>query len=265
MFTKIIAIFLVLPLVAQAETLSFGVVPHQAARTLAKNWAPLLKEVSKRSGVTLRFSTAKDIPSFEGRLKKGEYDFAYMNPYHYVVFSAEPGYLAMAKQRNKRIQGIIVVNKDSEIKNLEQLAQKPLAFPAPAAFAASVLPRGSMEKMGIPFRPVYVSSHDSVYRNVASGHFEAGGGVRRTLKAVAPEVREKLRVLWSTNTFTPHAIAHHPKLKAEAVGVVLQAFLSLENDELGKKLLKGITFKGIESAKDEDWNDVRDLGLSQIE
>jgi len=247
-----------------AETLTFGVVPQQAARTLAKNWTPLLNEVSKRSGVDIRFSTAKDIPTFEKRVKDGLYDFAYMNPYHYVVYSKEPGYIAMLKQRDKRIRGIVVVRKDSPLVGLEELKSKRLAFPAPAAFAASILPRGAMAKMKLDIEPVYVSSHDSVYRNVAKGIFEAGGGVKRTFRAVAPEVRSELRVLWTTDPYTPHAIAHHPKVDQEKVSKILKAFLTLEQDETGKKALAGITFKGIEAAKDENWDDVRTLAIDLL-
>ena len=64
------------------KSLSFGVVPQQSATRLAEEWGPLLAEISRRSGVALVFKTAPSIPVFEERLAKGEYDLAYMNPYH---------------------------------------------------------------------------------------------------------------------------------------------------------------------------------------
>ncbi|MEI8650522.1 PhnD/SsuA/transferrin family substrate-binding protein [Paraglaciecola sp. Hal342] len=106
---------------------------------LAKLWTPLLTEISKKSGVKLIFTTAPNIPMFEQRLAKGEYDFAYMNPYHFVVYNKSAGYQALAKQKNKRIQGIIVVKKNSGITELGQLKDLTLAFPAPAAFAAYLI------------------------------------------------------------------------------------------------------------------------------
>lgn len=74
-----------------------GVVPRQAAVTLARLWGPLLRTVETRAGVTLVFETASDIPAFERGLAEGRYGFAYMNPYRYPAFSRVPGYRAFAK------------------------------------------------------------------------------------------------------------------------------------------------------------------------
>ena len=41
-----------------AETLTFGVVPQQAASTLARLWTPILQAVSKAAGENLVFATA---------------------------------------------------------------------------------------------------------------------------------------------------------------------------------------------------------------
>ena len=128
----------------------------------------------------------------------GEYDIAYMNPYHYTEFSVDPGYRAFAKETNKRIQGIIVVKKDSPIQSISELSGKTLAFPAPAAFAASVLPRAYFKTNQIEISPRYVSSHDSVYLTVSKNLYPAGGGIQRTFKNMPESIREQLRILWKT-------------------------------------------------------------------
>ena len=166
----IIALIVVLPLPAMAveaddsksqPVLSFGVVPQQAASKITRLWSPIIHWLSKRSGHEIKLVTAKNIPEFEKQLAKGTYDFAYMNPYHFTVYNESPGYQAVARQRGKRIHGILVARKDSSIKGFEDLQGQKLSFPSPAAFAASILPRASLKKSGIDFTPVYVSSHDS--------------------------------------------------------------------------------------------------------
>jgi len=156
-----------------AETVTFSVVPQQSASKLARLWTPIVTYLSEKTGHDVRFTTAKDIPTFEARLAEGQYDFAYMNPYHYTVFSSAPGYSAFARQKDKRIKGIVVVRKDSTLRDMEELEGERLAFPSPAAFAASVLPRSHLRTEGIGFTPQYVSSHDSVYLGVARGLFPA--------------------------------------------------------------------------------------------
>jgi phosphonate transport system substrate-binding protein len=244
----------------------FGVVPQQAATKLARLWIPVLEGIQAKTGQHWVFETAASIPEFERRLAEGRYDAAYMNPYHYTVFSRAPGYRAVAKQKGKRIQGIVVVGKNSPITALEDLDGHVVAFPAPAAFAASVLPRAHFSKLRVDITPRYVSSHDSVYQAVAKGLFVAGGGIRRTFDGAPAAVRESLRVLWRTDTFTPHAFAVHPRLPATVASGLAAALASLDDSVEGEEALKALAFdQGLEPARDADWNDVRRLGLELLE
>lgn len=106
----------------------------------------LLGKASADSGVSLMFTTAKDIPAFEDRLIKGGYDIAYMNPYHFTVYHETPGYLPLVTHKNQKLKGIFVVKKDSDITNLNALSGAELAFPAPAAFAATILPQAHLRQ-----------------------------------------------------------------------------------------------------------------------
>ena len=248
----------------ESDVLTFGVVPQQAASKLARSWAPILTELGERSGYQLVFKTAPDIPTFEKRLFEGRYDFAYMNPYHYTVFGENPGYRAIGKQKNKQIQGILVVHKDSPIKDIHELDGQTLAFPAPAAFAASVLPRNQLTAEGVQITPKYVSSHDSVYYAVEKGLYPAGGGIMRTLKTLHPGLKNKLRILWTTPTFTPHAIAVHPRVPSDVVTRIQTEMYRMHEDEKGKRLLGSIRFLGISPAHHDEWNDVRALNINMM-
>lgn len=267
-FTAITCCLLDAPLSAQAQpqqkSLSFGVVPQQAASRLAEDWGPLLAEVSRRSGVSLVFRTAPNIPAFEERLATGDYDLAYMNPYHYVVFHKASGYLAFAKEQERRLKGILVVRKDSAVLKPADLAGKTVVFPAPAAFAASILPQAEFGRLKIPIETRFVASHDSVYRAVASGLHEAGGGIQRTFEAMPTDVREQLRVLSETPGYTPHALAAHPRVPAAIVERLRKAMASLADDEIGRALLTPLAFKGVVAAQDREWNDIRALDIDLL-
>lgn len=249
----------------QAESLTLGIVPQQSAKKLAKLWTPITDYLSAKTGMEIIFTTAKNIPTFETRLSKGEYDIAYMNPYHFTVFNQKPGYLALAKQKGKQIRGIVVVKRDSSIASLEALKGSNLAFPSPAAFAASVVPRANLTQMGIDFTPRYVSSHDSVYLNVARGFMPAGGGVMRTFNNTDPKVREQLKVLWKTDGYTPHALATHPRVTQQQRQKLLDALLAMSSDPEGVKLLKSINFKQFDAASNSDWDDVRGLNITLLD
>jgi len=244
---------------------SFGVVPQQSATKITRLWTPIIDYLSSKSGYKLEISTANNIPEFERRLAAGLYDFAYMNPYHFTVFHDNPGYQAIARQKNKSIRGIIVVRKDSPIKTLEDLMGETLAFPSPAAFAASILTRGNLMEVGIDFNPVYVSSHDSVYLAVSRGFYPAGGGVVRTLNNADERIREQLRVLWKSVPYTSHAIAALVHTSSTVVDAVLTAMLEMRKDPQGQQLLNTISFyQGFEPAQNGDWDDVRSLSINGL-
>lgn len=246
------------------RTLTVGIVPQQSASELARVWIPVLGALSERAGLSLRFATAPDIPAFEKRLAASAYDVAYMNPYHYSVFAQKPGYVAFAKEKGRRLRGLVVVRKDSTIKDMKELAGQQIAFPAPAAFAATVLVRAEFERMGVPITPVFVKSHESVYLNVAQRQIEAGGGITRTLQTMDAPVRDELRVLWQTKDYTPHAFAAHPRVPAADLQALRAAMLTADSDPKMRSVLEGIGFKGFEVAQDAEWNDVRALGISTL-
>ncbi len=243
-----------------AETYKFGVVPQQNGSKLSKLWTPILQYLEEKTNYKFQFATARNIPTYEKRLAKGKYDFAYMNPYHYVQFQQVAGYDAFAKAKKKRLKGILVVQKDSPYQTIEDLNDVQMAFPS-NAFAANLVPRAIMSRADIGFDPKYVASHDSVYRNVSKGRYPAGGGVMRTYRNTSPEYRNQLRILWTSDGYTPHAFAAHPRVPKNVVEDVQRAMLQMDMDPRGKALLKSIRLKGIESGEDYEWDDVRALNI----
>ena len=248
-----------------SPTYTFGVVPEHSVTLLARISVPLLNALQVKSGLHLRFATAPDIPTFERRLAAGEYDFAYIDPYQYTIFHQHPGYQVFAKEKNRLLKGIVVVRRDAPYRELADLKGQTLVFPAPAAFAATLLVRANFTRQGIAITPKFVTSHDSVYLNVARGFYPAGGGIVRTFERLQPEVRDQLRIFWTSPPFTPSAIAAHPRVPAAVVERLQQAMLNLDDDAAGRAALEGISFKGITTARDSDYDAVRALHIELLD
>lgn len=238
---------------------TFGVVPQQSPSKLARSWGPLLRQISSMSGVTLQFKTATSIEVFEQRLAKGEYDIAYMNPYHYVEVHRMLDYRPIVRAQDRVLKGIVVTRRDSPYHTLAALSGQTLAFPGPAAFAATILVQAEFARQKIAISSKYVSSHDSVYLDVAKGLFPAGGGIRRTFNALDPHVRDQLRVIYETPGYTPHAIAASPRVPADVVAKLQAAFEALGKNPQGRELLAPLRIDGWVASQDSDWDDVRDL------
>ncbi len=253
------------PVHSEDGSYTFGVVPQQTAKKTAELWLPVLSWIQQYSGIHLILHSRPSIPEFESALAQGEYDFAYMNPYHYVHFNARAGYQALAQARNRQLVGIVIARRDSAIESLADLEGQVVAFPAPAAFAASVVTRSALHQQGITFTPEYVNTHDSVYLHVYNGGYVAGGGVMRTLENMDQQYRDGLKVVWTSESYPPHAIANSPTVPAFIVDKVRTALINMEQDEQGRELLAKLNVPGWQVANDVDWDIVRALDLHLLE
>ena len=159
-----------------------AIVPQLPTAVTYANWSPLLERVGLNSKQCFDLVVPETIPLFEQLLFKGTPDFAFVNPYHGVIAKKRNGYIPLLIVGSAKLTGILVVRSNSSIKSVQELQGKEIAFPAPNAFAASLLMRAELDKMGIQIKPTYLKTHASGYRAVAMGELEAAGGVNNTLK-----------------------------------------------------------------------------------
>lgn len=265
LITCLLVWLFVSPAWAAERVYSFGISPQSSPTELAETWAPVLAWLEARSGLKLRFATANSSADFSRRLAQGGYDFCYVNPQQYTLLHSKPGYEALARERDRRLKGILVTGRQSGIESLRDLEGATLVFSSPTSFAASVLPQAELRKQGIRFTVKYVNSHESVYLNVAKGLYPAGGGIVRTFEMADPETRDALKVLMTTKAYPPHAFASHPKVPKVARDKLQEAMLALNDDPVGQQLLELLKFKGIEAAANADWDDIRSLDLPPVD
>ena len=218
----------------------FDVVPQLTASKIYTTWSPLLQRVGHDAGLCFELRVAATIPEFEQRFLKGEPEFIFLNPYHAVLAHQKKKYQPLLADSEDLLTGILVVRTDSPIKSLDELKGKHVTFPAPNAFAASLLIRAELAKKKIDITPVFVKTHSNVYRSVIGRDAAGGGGVNNTLDNEAPEVRQQLRVLFETQPYTPHPIATHPNVPTAVRERFAKAMYQLTQDEEGRKLLDGI-------------------------
>ena len=96
-----------------APTYSISIVPQFDHRRIEAIWRPIIERLEPMTGLHFQLVMEPTIPAFEKALNAGAYDFAYMNPYHYSVFHQHTGYMAFAKEKDRRLVGIVVVRQDA--------------------------------------------------------------------------------------------------------------------------------------------------------
>lgn len=248
-----------------AETIRVGVVPQFDLRRIDSVWGPLLDDLQRRTGLSFHLDVPPNIPSFEKSLMAGEYDLAYMNPYHYVMARKRQGYVPLIRDHGGDLTGIIVVAKESPITQVSQLDGKVVAFPAPNAMGAALMPRAEFaRKFHITVSEKYVKSHSSTYLAVILGEADAAGGIPATLAQLPEPSRDKLRIVHETESFPPHPLAAHPRLTESRRAQIATAFLALSNTPEGREKTVGIPMKMPGPASAVDYAGLERLDLQDF-
>lgn len=215
--------------------------PQLSISKTEKAWAPYIKYLNENSSSEFVLKLYENRDLFERDVKDGKVDFYFGNPGYGIVGHLNHGYQPVIRSDKKKLQGILVARKDSEIKRVTDLQNKSLVFPGKTAFAASLLIKHYLDKdYQLQFSEGYVVGHDNVYRNVLNGNYVAGGGVFKTLNREPEGLRNQLRVIYKTPGVSSHPLMMHPAVPAAIKKVLVDNTLALNENEKGKKILKKI-------------------------
>ncbi|MDH5425132.1 MAG: phosphate/phosphite/phosphonate ABC transporter substrate-binding protein [Gammaproteobacteria bacterium] len=251
---------------ALAETVyTFGVVPQFEITKLSKIWNPVLQKLQEETGLKFKLAGAPTISAFEKEFLSGQFDFAYMNPFHLLIANESHGYTPLVRDHGKKLQGILVVRNDSKISSVKDLDNQTLAFPSPNALGASMQMRAELhDKFKLNINPKYVKTHDSVYLNVYLKQAAAGGGVSKTLLKQNKRLRDSMRIIHKTIPVAPHPVAVHPRVKQSDREKVLAAFIKISKTAEGQALLAQIPIKQLGKASMSDYQELKGMNLKRF-
>lgn len=173
---------LVVPFVASAAELKFGLLPRLSEKEMVEGFTPLAKYLEKELGVKITLVIPKDFDTWTKDAKAGAYDIAYTNPYLYVVVKkdvkiAEPLVIASEPEIGKQLFGTIIVKKDSPIKNIADLKGKTIAATDPGSAGAYLVQMLMLQKAGLKkddVKLIFEKKRDPVADAVLTGKADAG-------------------------------------------------------------------------------------------
>ncbi|MGB0659067.1 MAG: phosphate/phosphite/phosphonate ABC transporter substrate-binding protein [Mangrovicoccus sp.] len=263
-----IALFVLIGLtrpVSAETTYSFGIVPQFEAMRLASVWMPILEHLEATTPYKFRMVGSPDIPSFETEFQEGEFDFAYMNPYHAIMAQKAQGYDPIIRDGGRELFGILAVSKTSDIQEINDLNGSTIAFPAPNALGASLLMRADLtNRFGLQFEPLYASTHSSAYLNLVLGRVAAAGGVMGTFRRQPDDIKDQLTIIYETTRVAPHPIVTHPRVPQDVRDAVQSALLRLGETEEGRAILAPIPIREIRKASAADYAPLLAMGLEDF-
>ena len=258
-------LFLLLPVMACAQSYSFGVINVRSALLTAQYWNPILEYVSKKSGVDLRLTIEKSAQDTSNAEARGEFDFVYTN-HIFAPNEAAAGYRVFARTAGTPINGQIVVMANSPIKSLNELQDMEVGFPSQTAFVGYAVPMSELIKQGIKVVPVYAGNQEGIMGQLRSGTIKVACVNSKTMHSYAERENFKYRALWTSEDYLDLPVAAHPRVSAQVLNAVRDALIGMTSDAEGMAILKtGASIikqpppLGFLAAKDSEYQNQRNV------
>lgn len=242
--------------VSKKKVYTFGVHPLHNPKRLFEVYQPMIDYINKRLvGSELRLEASKDYPSYDKKLFAGYFDFALPNPYQ-TITAAEHGYKIFGKMGDdKNFRGIILVRKDSNIKNISDLKGKIVSYPAPTALAGTMMPQWYLYQNGININKditnSYVGSQESSIMNVYLGKSAAAATWPPPWNAFIkerPEVAKAVMIKWETFSLQNNGLVVRNDIPDALSSQVGKIIYSLHTHPEGRKILQAMELSRYEKA-----------------
>ncbi|BCO31916.1 hypothetical protein TspCOW1_20190 [Thiohalobacter sp. COW1] len=245
----------------------FGVHPQRNPAKLHAVFGPLVEYLNARiPEVHFVFEASRHYDSFDEKIAARHFAFLLPNPYE-TLLAIDQGYRVFAKMgRDTDLRGLILVRRDSDIREVADLRGRAVSFPAPTALAATMLPQYFLYNRGLdPHRDIevrYVGSMESSLLNIQRGNVAAGTvyppAWRMFLKE-RPDLADDLMILWETEFLPDNSVMARDDVPPELVARVAQALLAMQEEPAGREVLASMDTPRFEAADNATYDPVRDF------
>jgi phosphonate transport system substrate-binding protein len=225
------------------EPYVIGVHPLHNPRRLDAVFGPLVEHLSRVTGRPFRLEASRSYEAFEEKLRRRTLAFALPNPYETVRCTAA-GYHVLAKLGDDAgFHGILLVRGDAGIETVADLRGKKIAFPAPTALAATMLPQMFLHEHGLEigrdYQAVYVGSQDSSIMSVYRGEVTAAATWPppwQSLSKERPELARALVVRWTTDSLPNNGFVVRDDVPLDVARAVQAELIRPHADASGRYL-----------------------------
>ena len=218
------------------SALSFGVLKTRSAVATAQYWNPILRYISKKSGVPLKLRLAKSSADHATMIIRGELDFIYSH-YQFSPENEVVGYRVIARPLGMSGHSQIIVPAHSPHHSLDELRGHAVAFASRGAFAGYLLPIDALQSAGITVNPQFAETLESGLGQMASGRVQAAAVNSVIATDYAARKKIAYRVLWSSEEYPGIPVAAHPAVPPDKVAAIREAFVQMADDPQGRKIL----------------------------
>lgn len=203
-------------------------------------------------------------------------DIAALNTFGYIMAYEKYGAEARAtvvRHGDATYRAGFFAKADSNIKSIEDLKGKTIAYVDPASTSGYLLPLKELKDKGIETgKHVFAMSHDAVISMIYQGRVDAGAAfyspeiegeiqdARRFVKTQYPDVGDKVKMIHLTANIPNEPIIFRKDMPDEMKKKITEALFELIKKPEGKDALgKMFNITELKPSTDKDYDSVRDM------
>lgn len=192
--------------------LTFGIFPYRAPQWLATAMAPLRDYLQQAGGRPVNLISAPSMQKYRERTLAGDYDILFTPPHIGRLAERERQFQYIAVT-GFRIYGVIVVPKESPVRQLVDLRGKRVAFP-PSTAITYMLALDLLRSQGLEVgRDIALRVYETNQNSLAAPlRGDADAALTGILLWRKEGNHEKLRVLAETASVPGFTLMAHPRL-----------------------------------------------------
>lgn len=246
----------------QAQTVTIGAVAMDAPIEMIRRMTPLAAYLAQETGYDVRFRPAPNLLAAVKDLGDNTVQMAYLTPMAYITareqFQAIPLVTPLTHGKST-FNLLVVVQRDSPYKKLDDLIGKRFAFGDPKAYLqpAVLLDAGVRRE---DFAEVaYLKHYDNIAKALLKGDFD-GGIMKDTVYEKFAE--QGLRVVYTSPPLASYVFAVNAKLDGRVQQKLKRALLKLNHaSPSGRAVLMALDqgYEGFQVVTDQDYDRERAL------
>ncbi len=246
--------------------------PLHNPQKLSLVYQPLIEHLNKNiPEARFELEASSDYAAYEVKLRARAPALLLPNPWQSLQ-AMKAGYQVIAMAGNAEdFRGLFIVRKDSPLQSVADLKGKAVAYPAPTALAACIMPQWFLHRNGIDVnRDIenrYVGSQESSILNAHSGAVAAAATWPppwRAFQKDHPAEAAQLRVIWETPHLMNNSVMARDDFPPALRERVRALLLGLQNSAQGQTILDGMETGRFHAADDASYKPVRDF-VAQFE
>lgn len=246
---------------------SLGVPAIRHVVSLWDRYSQLIKVLNDSgTGFVLKLESGQTADSYDGKLRDGVFDFAIVDPYQ-VLVAEDHGYTVIARTgKADRIRGVIVVARDSEVRDVRDLRNCTIDFTNPTALAGTLLNQYDLLEGGLDVRKsaivVYTHSPENSLLSVAMNRASAAAVSEADwdqFQKDHPDSAKTLVRLRQTEGLSGPAVMASPRMPADHVGRLRAVLIGLAAQANGRAALELAGISEFRPGDSDSYDDVWDF------